>query len=348
MSGTNSTSNRLLEVDIIKSIAIILLLLYHSFAPFSGRWPEVPYMNCNVPIYSWLDKFFYSGMLESFVMVSGYLMGMKLTSMQINRGQIILRRLKRLYIPTIFWGIIYVLIFNSSVLSIDGMVKTTIDIIDGVGHLWFLPMLFWCILFELYVGKFFPDKYLWVYAILALIPLPSVPIIRLSLYYSFFFHLGIVFYRNKEDIISRMSVKKLGVILLVYLIIFIIASIIQDKFLNDDVLNKCGLLYKAALLSLKNALRLSYSFIAIYILYYIGTKLKLNSTTAKIVNSLAICSSGIYIVHQFILRGLYYKSEICKVFPFEFEPWVYFFMLFIISYLISYVLNTNKLTKQIV
>ena len=64
----------LTEVVIIRLFLIVLLVLYHSFAPFSGGWNPIGNYP-DVRAYWWLAKLSYAFMLEMFVLVSGYVFG---------------------------------------------------------------------------------------------------------------------------------------------------------------------------------------------------------------------------------------------------------------------------------
>ena len=78
-------------------------------------------------------------MLESFVFISGYLVGYQVLIKK--RELIIMNKVTRLLVPSILFSLIYWLIFNY-----NGIVSETFfyDLVNGVGHMWFLPMLFWC------------------------------------------------------------------------------------------------------------------------------------------------------------------------------------------------------------
>lgn len=62
---------RLKEIDIIRTFVIILLVLYHALAPYCGGWDMPSYAQPNEGFY-WGGKLAYSGMLETFVLISGY------------------------------------------------------------------------------------------------------------------------------------------------------------------------------------------------------------------------------------------------------------------------------------
>ena len=83
-------------------------------------------------------------MLETFVFISGYLFGFQVQKNGIGIicfKNTILKKAKRLLLPCFFFGVIYYTVFYD--LS-KPVYEISYSIMCGTGHLWFLPMLFWC------------------------------------------------------------------------------------------------------------------------------------------------------------------------------------------------------------
>lgn len=341
---TTLNKNWLPEIDIIRSIIIIMLVLYHSFAPYTFGWDAIPSIDPHNKIYYWIGKFANSGMLETFVLISGYIFASK-SRATISRNTFILKKIKRLYIPTILWGVILILIFNYSDLSNFVTINTGIKLLNGIEHLWFLPMLFWCFVFELYLYPKICDKYLLLFAYLCLIPYPAIPIIRISLYYYLFFHLGVLFFNNKEKIRCWWTTKKFVLLSIVYIILFIAGTVaIDSKYLYFD--DTTPIIKKAILIHAGNILRFSYSILATLIYYYIGTHIQAKgSSLYNIIHSIAIYSFGIYILQEIILRLIYYRTDIPLYCHSYMIPWLGFIIAFSCSYFLSYILNKNKITR---
>lgn len=188
---------RLKEIDIIRTFVIILLVLYHALAPYCGGWDMPSYAQPNEGFY-WGGKLAYSGMLETFVLISGYVFAFSLQKKVISFRLLLAGKLKRLFVPCMCWGIIMTLIFfgPSKLLNLEHFWK----IIGGYGHLWFLPMLFWCFLMEYGIQHCLKGRNLMlVLMIIAILPWPGIPFrFNQSLYYLLFFHLGGIFFRNRE------------------------------------------------------------------------------------------------------------------------------------------------------
>lgn len=59
------------EISFIRPILIVMLVMYHAFAPWTGAWSEPTwFVPCRA--YWWWGKLNYSFMLETFVLISGY------------------------------------------------------------------------------------------------------------------------------------------------------------------------------------------------------------------------------------------------------------------------------------
>ena len=108
---------RLKEIDIIRTFVIILLVLYHALAPYCGGWDMPSYAQPNEGFY-WGGKLAYSGMLETFVLISGYVFAFSLQKKVISFRLLLAGKLKRLFVPCMCWGIIMTLIFFGALFSL--------------------------------------------------------------------------------------------------------------------------------------------------------------------------------------------------------------------------------------
>lgn len=181
------------EIVLIRLILILLLVLYHSFIIYKGGWRQ-PIGYDNVCVYSWIAKFTYSFFLETFVAVSGYIFSYQIFTRKKNQklGSFIINKIKRLLIPCWLFSILYYVLFLASnqYQGIDVVYK----ILSGTGHLWFLPMLFWCFLLGWFLVRWeVSTKWkicsLLMLSLLSIIPLP----LRLNsaLSYLMFFYIGV-------------------------------------------------------------------------------------------------------------------------------------------------------------
>jgi fucose 4-O-acetylase-like acetyltransferase len=196
----------LTEVDYIRVILIFTLVGFHAFAPFCGAWP--PISDTQIPTYWWVGKFYYSFMLEAFVFISGYVFGFQVRqkgAQLLSMNAIVRSKLKRLLLPSIVFSIIYLLIFGLK--DGESIAQACYSIIDGRGHMWFLPMLFWCFIYIAFVEKFdFRTRTVVIAAFtcsfLSFLPLPFR--MGSALYYFPFFYVGYAI-RHKELKISNIA-----------------------------------------------------------------------------------------------------------------------------------------------
>lgn len=180
------------DVVFMRVVLIVLLVLYHSFAIFNGareKLADYP----DIPAYWWIATSSYAFMLEAFVFISGYVFGHQVK----NKGDdilsfnyLIVRKAKRLLLPGLFFSMIYYALFYD---IHRPMTEIAYSILNGCGHLWFLPMLFWCFV-GIYVIEKLRMRGKWLFAVIVLcsicsfLPLP----LRMNnaLYYFLFFYIG--------------------------------------------------------------------------------------------------------------------------------------------------------------
>lgn len=176
---------RLKEIDIIRTFVIILLVLYHALAPYCGGWDMPSYAQPNEGFY-WGGKLAYSGMLETFVLISGYVFAFSLQKKVISFRLLLAGKLKTAVCAVYVLGYYHDIdiLWSVKLLNLEHFWK----IIGGYGHLWFLPMLFWCFLMEYGIQHCFKGRNLMlVLMIIAILPWPGIPFrFNQSLYYLLF------------------------------------------------------------------------------------------------------------------------------------------------------------------
>lgn len=190
----------LTNIAVIRPILIVLLVFYHAFAPYSGAWEPIEGFP-EVPAYWWLDWLSYAFMLEMFVFVSGYVFGFLVRTKgesKLEAKNLFWGKFKRLMIPCMLFSLLYILLFGNIAQPVT---KTLYSLVNGAGHMWFLPMLFWC-----FVGVWVIEKLklrpklvvpaLILCSIFSFLPMP----LRMgkSMYYMFFFYVGYIL--QKQDV----------------------------------------------------------------------------------------------------------------------------------------------------
>ena len=126
-------SKRFDEISIMRVMAMTMIVAFHSLCFYNGRWSKVNAIF--IPIWHKVSCFLDVIDLNMFVFISGYLYGYLYIYRNKYRHPSEVIRIKaiRLLIPYLFWGISMVIIWPWNTWS---------KMFYGIGHLWFLLMLF--------------------------------------------------------------------------------------------------------------------------------------------------------------------------------------------------------------
>lgn len=331
------------EVVIIRFTLIIFLVLYHSFAPYSGAWQ--PITDEFVGVYYWISKFTYSFFLGSFVFISGYLYAYS----EIKRGsqpfkRMIKKKCMRLLIPSIIFSSIYLIVFGLK--DGESLAHGVYTIIEGRGHMWFLPMLFW-----LFVGiellKLINMRPITIIvctlivSIFAVLPLPFC--INLSFRFLVFFYLGYVCMLRKNDAIT--IIQHTPGFLLTCVTIYLVTFIAIESF---------DLYYDQPHNALINLVlfygRIIYTLAGTIALYGVTIKF-INDHEIHISNGITQLSGmcfGVYLYQQFILIYLYYHTDYVNVIGGGIAPWAAFAITLIASIGLSYLTLKTRIGRALI
>ena len=339
------------EILIMRPIIIIMLVLYHSFAFYNGSWDN-PGVSPN-DAYEWISHYSYACLLEAFTFVSGYVWYYQIHKKR-DFTNIVKNKFKRLILPALFWGCIYYLIFfYQDSHSLVHMIKRTVI---GIGHLWFLPMLFWIFIMSYFIEKIRVELGFKVVCLLllALIPLPLIPFqITKSIYYLFFFYLGAYVYEKLKDYKWKpfhISVIALVTVSLVYLTHKYVYKDIFDGLTGNGTgvvttIWNGGLFVRAAtVIYALGGVLLIYSLsrmCSVLLAEFIAN----HKTTILYINSLCM---GIYIYQEFILKLIYYKTEFVSYIPSMLLPWIAFMVTLLLSALLTALTIKSNYLKYLI
>lgn len=315
----------LADVVIMRLGLIFLLIGTHTFAPYSGSWDALPHSD-GIEFYAHISSFTHFISMPALIFISGYLFG---HSWHKVKGQsfkeFALKKLKRLILPCIVFSIFYFVLFNDYSQTLH---KIAYYIVNGAGHLWFLPMLFWCFLFTYLIHKFeIPFKLAFpILIIFSILPIPELPL-RLSSTFTYliYFYIGFV---------VRLvgGGKSLPFNLLVLLTLTIGYIVLQIGLFEAHLLPKNTLIEKLTYLfslnSLKLLLGLSGTGIA-----FVATRMFLSTGITLSINIITLSTYcyGVYIFHQFILKLIYYKTPITEILDPVVLPWISFCLTLLLS-----------------
>ena len=339
----NISQNKLIpEVVVIRPILIVLLVFYHAFAIYSGAWAPIEGFP-EVPAYWWLDKLSYAFMLEMFVFVSGYVFGFQVRTkgeVKLQAKALFWGKFKRLMIPCMVFSLLYILLFG----NIGQPIQTTLyGLLNGVGHMWFLPMLFWCFMGVWLIEKL-RLKPRWVLPLLfatslvSFLPLPF----RIG-YYMLFFYVGYIL--QKEDIsLDRFyTLKHCIAATVAFLILFPTLTLLRENIgslMGGGNLIDNQLIIKAITFSLSKLMQIIYASVGLWMLLvwvgYAEKRLK-KSLPLWIVRLGNLCF-GVYLLQQFILMGIYDHTLLPEILGYYWLPWFGFVISLFCSLVISHFL----------
>ncbi len=348
-------NNILQEVCLLRLLLIFLLVSYHAFAPFCGAWKPLEGME-ETPnsVYAWIGYVFYSFMLESFTFISGYVFGFQVQ----RKGQscitfhnLAVKKFQRLIIPSIVFSIIYMLIFNP-----DTFIHTPIHAlyngIQGVAHMWYLPMLFWC-----FIGIWMIEKLnfsrgksiclLLVLAVVSFVPLPFQ--LTFTMYYMVFFFTGYVVKKSNFNLTNYSKTKNIIILWILFIISFI--------FLQNGILYLKVILRTVDQIPLKLTIqcliklsRLVYSSLGVIAVIF--TSLNLIRYHSLKLSDKAITLStycfGIYLFQQFILQLIYYKTDWNSMISVYALPWLAIIITIILSWLLSHLALRTRIGRLLI
>ena len=121
------------EISIMRVLAMTMIVAFHSMCFYNGRWAKVGAIV--IPFWTKASTLLDVVDLNMFVFISGYLYGYLYIYRNKYRqpSEVIVNKAVRLLLPYCFWGILMVIIWPWN---------TWKNLLYGVGHLWFLLMLF--------------------------------------------------------------------------------------------------------------------------------------------------------------------------------------------------------------
>ena len=355
-TATQPTPKKLLyNVSIIRPILLVLLVFYHAFAIYSGAWAPIEGYP-EVQAYWWLDKLSYAFMLEMFVFISGYVFGFQVRTKgeeKLKAKNLLWGKFKRLMIPCMVFSLLYILLFGNITQPVQ---KTLYGLVNGVGHMWFLPMLFWCFVGVWVIEKLhlIPKVILPILVVASLVSFLPLPL-RLSgtMYYMLFFYVGYIL--QKEDVsLERFYTLKHSVLtLLLCCVLFPTFTLLKEKLGNasgggNAVDNQ--LIIKALNLSLSKLLQIIYAFVGLAMLFvFVGYKEKgRKGEIPQWLTSFGNLCFGVYLLQQFILKGLYNYTELPAILGCYGLPWVGFIVTLISSVLIAFLMVKTKIGRFLI
>lgn len=340
----SKASAHLSEIGAMRAILILSIVVGHTFAIYgiegSQTW-HLPKQYEGIDFLWWVNPAFISFSLQAFVFISGYLMRMSTVGRQIDKRKFLKKKVKRLFVPLVVFGLLYWLIIDS---------KTFISCYDclnyflsGAGHLWFLTMLLMCFI----AMSLSLELQNWVLVSNSRKIVMSVVLVALYFYsmfapsdfrlaqfcaYFIYFVLGYWTFDYRENLKNVKWQLVLLMCLLTVVGISLKLYLVWERPNHYYVLNSMNDL----LLGIAG----SYSMLM----------LCLKCREGLYLNEIGLWNGffGVYIFHQFILRFLYYKTDLligvnrCCV------GLISLLLTLFLSYILSEIFLRYKITRNLI
>lgn len=339
----------LTDVVIIRPLIIILVVLTHSLAIYSGAWEPVGNSQ-NIEVYRWLSKLLQSFRMPTIIFIAGYVYGYQIITLNKKYAfkEFLKNKFKRLIVPSIFFSIIYFFLFyyetNYSILG------AIVKILSGCGHLWFLPMLFWGFIALNIVSRIKMNVIISTlfFTIISLLPLNFIPFGIGNLFGNFIYvYLGFITYQYKDLIISKLCNIKF---IISSVVIFFSLFIIITLFNSNQPTEFDSLFQKGKTLMLFKSGAVFLAVIGILIVYVITNYFTVKKKLIPhdyVYEASNVCY-GIYVFHQFLLIYLYYHTQLPYVINGYLLPIISFSIVLIVSILMTKFALMTKIGRLLI
>lgn len=334
------------NVCAMRLMLIVLLIVYHAFAPFCGDWPA-PQDFKDITSYWWIAKSAYSFMLESFVFISGFLFGYQVVRkgpQMLEFKNFAIKKAKRLWLPCILFGSIYFLLICDLHQPIWSIVY---QIVNGIGHHWFLPMLFWCFIAVYLIEKLSISAkvalpILTISSVFSFLPLPLQ--MGKTMYYALFFYIGYLLAHRPNVIDKYLSPRNIALSWTVFISAFMSLTFVKNGGGYSDLLTKVFYLAELRLCTLiYSMIGVTASWLTVNWLLQKGY-VKLSQRAVR----LSSMCFGVYIYQQFVLRLMYYNFDMIHTVPTVWLPWIGIGVAFIVSILLTRLTLATRIGRYLI
>lgn len=314
-------NNRSLYIDIVKGIAIILVVFGHGIEYYSDE-----YLAGNLFYSDKLHNIIYAFHMPLFMLVSGYLFYGSVV--RHSWRQNLKTRFTKLILPVILWNTIYLGIVNVVNLIKGINIPWIEEFLSYFTVLWFLWAVFWCSLIVLFVVRCFHDNIM-VYVVLwpLMLLLPGLYGINLYVYMYPFFVVGYLW--NKFHVWNRIEYKLksyTGVIIFIFFSVLFV-FLLQRYTAEDYIYISSGSILKGIKTShpyidwhelsidlYRCLIGFVGSVVVLMIIRYLYLKNE-SAPLARLLANLGMKSLGIYVIsvlfiNNFILSHLNFDTGI--------------------------------------
>ncbi len=318
----------LTDVAAIRLSLIVLLVVYHAFCIYTGAWDSPFPEDAQISAYKWLGMIIHCFRLETMVFISGYLLGFQSIRKPdaLSVHACVARKAKRILLPCLLFGVVYYVMFYDLHAP---WYTILLRLLGGCGHLWFLPMIFWCFVFVYLISKVFPPPIgkngnKWLYVILAvslaLTIVNPFGSLRFGLgsigWYFLYFLLGFTV-KTQMVAFPKSNARNLLLACLIFAATSVAYVLVRD-YAAVSFAEKAARYILSGLLHTTNALA------AIFVIYNAANAKKAAAylQDKPLLITLSGYCYGVYIYQQFVLKLLYYHTPLPPVLGRYWLPWV--------------------------
>lgn len=348
--GSNQGKKLLYEVSYIRPIVIFLLVVSHSFTKIhKGAGTDTqPYELAEA--YLWLVRLIKGFRIETIALVAGYVFAYQ--SIDLGRKYkfwpFFVKKAKRLLIPMLVFGAIYYFCFLFKQKDFT-MASFIVTLLSGCGHLWFLPMLFWCFMAIWLIDKYKLSSWftLVVLALVSVVPSNGLPLGLSRLpHFLFYVFAGYFLWQHHE---TPLRWSKSNVVIVISWIVYVVLVVLRAN-LHLSYSSSMPLIQKGLIMSCNNAMLLCTSCSGIMALYL--TVVHFTSRPGFVppewvINASSDCY-GVYVFHQFILVWLYFYTPLVGSCPSLLVPIIGFIVAISISLLLTRLLLKTRWGRSLI
>ena len=351
MENVKMKSQRIVlnDVMIMRPIVIFLVIVTHSFTMYSGGvWP-LPDGVHEVWVYGEITRIAFSFMLETFVFISGYLYSIQQQKMQTSFLPFLQKKVQRLIVPSIVFSIGYIACFNCGDFLSEGII---LKILNGAGHFWFLPMLFWAFIMAycMNIIKGYDNVKLVICFILSLgsglLPFPFR--ISNACYYLLFFYLGMYVYPRRQKIIAKLSLSNVMLLIVMFVVSYIVFSHSKQILAESEMSTLLGKLLRIVGMKVCTIIYSSMGLIMLFTFLNYALKNKPTWQCPLWLVSINSICFGIYIYQQFILKFIYYSTALPQWVGSYLLPWIGCVITIIFSILLAMLTIRIKIGRKLI
>lgn len=337
---TSVKSQKLQNIVLLRSFAIVAVVMYHCFCPWLYAWNWME-SSCR-PIYSFIFEGIMVGRMPLFVCVSGYLF----SYLYNEKGKyktftgFLMNKTKRLLLPCFLFTIVISLTFNSNVFE---------AFLYGGGHLWFLKMLYLCFIVCWLLGRYVKGywQYLCLVFAVFLMFVPPVAFFSIGQFtkYFVFFYCGFLLCKNRLALSSFLDTKKALVFhSLIYLFLCLVLAYL---YIGNKSLAMGDIIHQN--LYVKYLLVVMRGYTIIFAFSLVNNIVSSRVNFSRLFDRINECSYGVYLLHYYLLYcintfALTYFIEL-DILPPPIAPIIVFVVIFSTSFVLTSLFRKTKIGR---